>query len=284
MVKGVCEWEIFCCETIEEISMKSNHNQESELMERAVCSDNLINRAEGNQRFGNADFGAWTKELLSGISFSSVLDVCCGTGNQLVLYDLNPNIERIVGVDVSEQALLTARARLSRIDRVMLKVSKMEDMFCDTDIKGNLFDLVSCFYGLYYAQKVESTLQKMIDQLSDNGTLLIVGPHGENNAALFYILQRYFELPPAVIRSVKTFMEQEVLPIISKRCSVKIEYFVNEICYPDSKAVLDYWRASTFYSPEHEVLVKKDIENCFLTRGEFVVKKHVVAYIARKGK
>lgn len=125
--------------------MKLNHNKESELMKRAVCSKNLINRAKGNKRYAKADFSSWTRGLLSGISFSSALDVCCGTGNQLVLFASMPGISYISGVDISKKSLNIARKRLMEIKtdaHVILKPARMEEMFSDIDFKDYSFDFM----------------------------------------------------------------------------------------------------------------------------------------------
>ena len=78
----------------------------------AIDSANLTTRAESNRRFAGADFDAWVRELLDSINFTRVLDLCSGTGNQLVLYAVRPGIEQLVGVDVSAPALARAEERL----------------------------------------------------------------------------------------------------------------------------------------------------------------------------
>lgn len=265
--------------------MAANNKRGPGLFEKAISSEDLIERAGGNQRYASGDFNGWVKSLFDGLNFSSVLDVCCGTGNQLVLYGMMPQVSLIAGVDISEEALEVARKRLKKIDshkKLILKHAKMEEMFTDSDLSGLKFDLISCFYGLYYSKSVENTVTGMIEHLSNNGRLIIVGPYGENNAELFKLLNRHFTLPEPVKKSSSTFMEEDLYPILSKSCDVRKKTFVNRINYPDSAALVKYWKATTFYFPEFEQKIIEDLEAHFSHNKEFVVEKHVMAYIARK--
>lgn len=261
--------------------------KEKVLMEKAISSKNLSGRADCNRIYGTKDFNSWVAELIDNLIFESVLDVCCGTGNQLVLYASRPEITHMVGVDISNESIRVAKERLLKIDsygNINLQNMSMEDMPNEPEINDDMFDLISCFYGLYYSQNVSETLNWMIDHVSENGTILIVGPYGDNNKSLFDLLSKYFDLPDFVIHSSKSFMELEVLPILDKKCKIKTEYFCNEIRYPDAKSLIDYWKASTFYFPEYEDALIDDIEEYFSSQKEFVVEKHVMACTAMKVK
>jgi ubiquinone/menaquinone biosynthesis C-methylase UbiE len=255
----------------------SNHG--SRLMQRATCSSNLEQRSNANQSYGTNDFDAWVDALLGRIPFDSVLDVCCGTGNQLVQYARLNGEADIVGVDVSEASLKSAADRMAGTARsCRLKAGAMEEMFRDQALGSARFDLISCFYGLYYSKDVTRTLEEMIGHLSAKGSLLIVGPYGKTNAALFDILQRHFTLPELVLRSATDFMQQEVLPVLAPRLQVTVETFVNPVRFPTAQSVTDYWRASTFFAPRFEAAVTRDIKRHFQLNREMVLEKHVIAY------
>lgn len=265
--------------------MGKDNEQKNRLMKRAVSTDNLLTRATSNQLYAENDFNGWVKELFEKLSFSSVLDVCCGTGNQLVLYAVMPEVSYVAGVDISQESLDVAKNRVLEINRdthLAIKPIRIEEMFFDPDLNNRRFDLISCFYGLYYADDAKKLLCEMVEHLSSDGSILIVGPYGDNNANLFYLLERYFEVPELAKRSASTFMEKEVIPILSEDCLVESNIFKNVIRYPNAKAVADYWRSSTFYSPEHEDLVIKDMEEYCALHDEFVIEKHVMACIARR--
>lgn len=261
------------------------HDKRSDLMKKAVSSKNLTERAEGNALYAAKDFNGWARSLIDSITFSSVLDICCGTGNQLAIYAGMPRVDLIAGVDISEQAIATARGRIAKAaqgKKMILKACAMEEMFSDPALDGISFGLISCFYGLYYSLDVKKTLGEAIRHVPAGGSLLIVGPYGKNNAAFFDLLSRHMELPKLVVHSSTVFMEQDVFPVLAVECEVERSAFVNEIYYPSAKALIDYWRASTFYFPQHEEVVAKDVEDHFSRQGNFVVEKHILAYKARK--
>ena len=264
--------------------MKSQPGNDSQLMQRATISKNLKERADANRSYGTNDFEAWVDSLLNRVEFSTVLDVCCGTGNQLVKYAARNRNATIIGVDLSPASINTAEKRLKALGATAykLKAVDMEELFDDPEISTGSFDLISCFYGLYYSRDTAGTLIQMMDHLSDKGSILIVGPHGRNNATLFDIVQRHYALPELVIRSATTFMQREVLPVLSQRLKISAETFVNPVCYPNTKALISYWKASTFYSPAHEKEVVRDIEKHVARHGHFIMEKHVMAYLARK--
>ena len=253
------------------------------MSERATNSDFLVARAAGNKRFAGADFEGWVGAILDQLSFANVLDICCGTGNQLVLYGARTDVKDMVGVDLSAASLARAAARLRDLEvSVELVEAAMEEAFAHPAIQASRFDLISCFYGLYYAADPAETLARMIAQCGDDGAVLIVGPHGENNAALFNILERHFEISPAVLSSAATFMADIVVPVMDRELRLEKRTFVNPVRYPNPGEVLDYWRNSTFFSAPHEAAVARDVTAHFERHGEFVVEKHVMAAIGRK--
>jgi len=258
------------------------HNQ---IMKRAIRSSNLVQRARGNKQFGGADFDAWARQLVEGLSIRSALDLCCGTGNQLLLWASHPECRLVVGVDVSTESLSLARRRLEdlkTVEDVVLEPVAMEHAFDCASIADRRFDLVSCIYGLYYSKDARRTLHQMLEHAAEGGLVLVIGPYGPNNATLFEALERHFVLPEEVVKDSAEFMESVVVPELSKHTSMRIETFVNPIRYPTTKALFDYWKATTFYSAEHEADVMRDFEEHFSTHGEFIVEKHVMACLAQK--
>lgn len=257
---------------------------DKKLMERAIKSGNLQERANGNKKYGSSDFSGWTREQIDKLQFQTVLDICCGTGNQLALYAERAEVTDMVGVDLSKESLQMASERLKDLGfkgNVKLLDCPMEEMFSVKQIANLKFDLISCFYGLYYAKDVNTVLKQAVDHLAPSGEILIVGPYGLNNRSIFDILSRYFTLPELVTRSATTFMEAEVIPCLSKIADVRTETFVNRISYPSVEEVMEYWQASTFYEEEFHDAVQMDIEDQFRENGQFVIEKYVMACFGR---
>lgn len=262
-----------------------NLQSESELMRRAVRSENLIQRSSANQQYGQNDFAGWVRQIIDGLEFAKVLDMCCGTGNQLIHYAARPEVSLLVGIDLSAESLQIAKRRLAKTGtRSAIKLIQigMEDISGNQMISETQFDLISCFYGLYYSRDAHQTIEDAARQLAKGGTFLIAGPYGATNRTLYNILERHFPLPEAVVRSSSTFMEETVIPKLSSLMKVEQRTFVNRIRYPSADEVLNYWRASTFFSPTHEKSVERDIRKHFEQHGEFVIEKHVMAAVGRK--
>ncbi len=74
----------------------------------------------------------------------------------------------------------------------------------------------------------------------------------------------------------------EVLPELSKKTSVEMKTFINKIYFYSAQELVDYWKATTFYSPENEKAVCKEIDLHFKNNDNLVVEKHIIAYIATK--
>lgn len=264
---------------------KKDEETNAVVLERAVASDKLNRRAEGNQQFGTRDFTGWVRRLIQSGPGGRILDVCCGTGNQLLLYAERPDTKTLYGVDASAESLKKAESRLRDSGfsaELKLIESRMEQMFERSDLVDCEFDAASCYYGLYYAEDSEKVLCDIFNHLRPGGTITIVGPYGKNNASFFELLNRYFELPAPVVRSATTFMDKEVLPVAQEYGSVRTETFVNPIKYSSVDSVMDYWGSSTFYSEEHAERVRRDLETVFRQHGEFVIEKHVKAIVAAK--
>lgn len=255
------------------------------VLERAVASDKLTRRAEGNRQFGTKDFTGWVRRLIESVPGGRILDFCCGTGNQLVLYAERSDTTALCGVDASAESLARAKERLSDEECPVepeLIECRMEQMFEQPQLIDREFDAASCYYGLYYADNPEAVLRQVFDHLRPGGTVTVVGPHGRNNASFFDLLSRYFELPEPVIRSATTFMDQEVLPVASEFGPIRSEAFVNPVKYSDADSVMDYWRSSTFYEDQHVERVYRDLQVHFERHGEFVMEKHIKAIVATK--
>lgn len=253
---------------------------------RATLAAGTSARSAANRRFGDADFDGWVRGWLDALPAGRVLDLCCGTGNQLVLYASRPECRRLVGVDLSAEALAIAGERLERARtsaQYALIEAELDTAFAEPALEGQAFDTVSCFYGLYYARDPASVLRSAHEHLAPGGAIVVVGPYGDNNASLFELLQRHFELPPLVLSSAGGFMTGDVVPALRETgAAVTAEKFVNRVRYPDAESLMQYWRASTFYEPAHEAGIARDLDAHFAAHGEFVIEKHVMAAIARK--
>ena len=258
---------------------------DKKLARRATHSKGLQDRIEANRQFATANFPGWVDSILENLPFSSVADFCCGTGNQLVLYAERSGVDRLVGVDLSTDSLAIARNRLeekSDNDRTLLLAEQMDKVFSSSVLADEKFDLISCFYGLYYSKDASWLLREFEDHLNPGGSILIVGPYGENNRSLFNLLEKHITIPELVTRSSSTFMTDEVEATLQGSLEVRAETFINSIQYPSIESVMEYWRASTFYDETREADVTRDLAAHFEQADAFDVAKHVMAIIGRR--
>lgn len=251
------------------------------LLKLATSSKNLQNRANGNQQYASADFGTWVEEIINNYEKHDVLDICCGTGNQLVIYT-KKTLNSITGLDISAQSIEVAQQRLANYQGNLTLVTSAMEEYLDT-LPHDSKDFISSFYGLYYTENIEKTCQQIYQVLQPQGHLLVCGPHGDNNNSLFNLLKKYYALPELVTYSSSTFMLQTLAPIL-KELTMKLDYqyFVNTISYPSVDAVMKYLQSTTFFNEQFYQEIKHDLEQHFKENKSFDVEKHVMALIASK--
>ncbi len=257
-------------------------SKQNKIMQKATDTSSLQDRIDTNKRLSENDFDAWTSKLLTSRNYATVLDLCCGTGNQILKYLELPSVKKITGVDVSGESLAIARNRVhenKKVNFIQGSIDQLDEIFP----KEEKFDLVSCFYGLYYTKNITKTLLDIDKLLSNHGTILIVGPYGDNNKLLFDLLGQYFPIPKFVLESSTSFMEEEVVKgLQNKGYVIMKEYFVNKIRYPDVSSVMKYWQASTFYEEKYASSIRKELEKYFVRHDHFIVEKHIMALFGEK--
>lgn len=251
------------------------------LLKLATSSQNLQNRANGNQQYASADFGSWVEQIIDNYDKTNVLDICCGTGNQLVIYAKKP-IKSITGLDISTQSIEIAQQRLVDYQGdLTLVTSAMEDYL--STVPHSSKDFISSFYGLYYTNDIEKTCLQIYQTLQPQGHFLVCGPHGDNNNSLFKLLKKYYSLPELVTYSSSTFMLQTLAPILEKLAmQLEYQYFVNTISYPNVDAVMKYLQSTTFFNKQFYQEIKSDLDLHFKENNSFDVEKHVMALVASK--
>ena len=264
--------------------MKNKQMINESFFDKVSSSINLLERNKYNKLNCDSNFDCWVDELFKDIGFSRVLDVCCGTGNQLIKFASNKKVELLIGIDLSEESLKIASERISKNSslNVILRNISMEKLCDDEVIKRSKIDFISCFYGLYYSKDVENTLNQMFELLPIGGSIVVAGPYGKNNYNFFELLQKRFRIPEFVLKSSTTFMQEVVFPLLLKKADVCESSFVNKISFFDTESLYDYWKATTFYFPEYKDIIFNDINSFFKQSKEFVIEKHVLAYVATK--
>jgi SAM-dependent methyltransferase len=243
------------------------------------------NRIQTNLKQGDSDYIGWVNELIDSISFSSVLDIGCGTGEILSLYTKKKNITDIFGVDSDEKNI--GRAKENLPSNVRLIRTKMETMFNLPEImyRGEgykrYFDLISCFYSLYYSENVKRTIAEIMRHVASNGVFLVVGSYGDTNKNFFDLIEKHHPLSSFVKESCSTFM-QNILQILGMYGIVTEKTFENHIKFSDMESILKYYQNTLFYNKNTEEGIKEELYHYFEDNKNYVLTKQVKAYIVNK--
>jgi ubiquinone/menaquinone biosynthesis C-methylase UbiE/DNA-binding transcriptional ArsR family regulator len=114
-------------------------------------------------------------DALSDKPFRSLLDLGTGTGRILELF--GPNIERGLGIDMSLDMLLLARARLERAGLRHCSV-RQGDIY-DLPVPGNSFDVVVIHQVLHFLDDGARAIREAARVLAPSGRLVVVdfAPH-----------------------------------------------------------------------------------------------------------
>jgi 2-polyprenyl-3-methyl-5-hydroxy-6-metoxy-1,4-benzoquinol methylase len=100
-----------------------------------------------------------------------VLDLCCGTGYGARI--LARQAAKVHGVDVSEEAVSTARAELSDDERSRVTFDLADALAYLRALPAAGFDAVVCFEGLEHVNDPEAVLGEL-ERLAEGGAALIV--------------------------------------------------------------------------------------------------------------
>jgi ubiquinone/menaquinone biosynthesis C-methylase UbiE len=150
---------------------------------------------------------------LDELSFNSLLDVGCGTGNLLKLISSKYDIE-LAGVDLTPKMLNIAKIKLE--DKADLKIADSEELPFD----DNKFDMVICTDSFHHYPHPEKVLAEIKRVLQDNGMLLIADPTAPT--PIRQMVNLYFKLSRS--GDVKVYPESDIRKLLEQTGFVSIIY------------------------------------------------------------
>lgn len=251
---------------------------------RAQLTDCLATRIAQNVGSQEVDLVNWIFDRLKVTNGSSILELCCGTGEQTIrLLELVGEKGEVVALDISPDSLQRLASRLDegRLSRLTAVQSSMEDLGSaleKTHLRAPRFDMVFCAYGLYYSSDANNVLAQTKERLKAGGRIVVIGPFGPNNRPLFDLLERSgVEIPTAVRYTSQDFMEAKIAPWATRNFqTVRIHTLVNRIRWANPDQVLSYWKSSTFFEANRLESVQGRLNDHFRHSGEFVNEKWVM--------
>jgi len=104
--------------------------------------------------------------------FQTVLDIGCGTGALLQMIQQERKNARPFGVDLSEQMIQVAKAKLG--EKADLRVSDSEKL----PFPNEAFDLVMCTYSFHHYPNPGAVLLEIRRVLAPSGRLILADPTG----------------------------------------------------------------------------------------------------------
>ncbi len=134
--------------------------------------------------------------------FQSWLDVGCGTGVLLALVGEQRKAAKLFGIDLSEEMIKIARAKLG--DKADLRVSDSERL----PFEDEKFDLITCTFSFHHYPNPTAVLTGMKRVLSPNGKLIIA------DAVMFTPLRQLRNAIAAFAKEEKFYPKREILALV----------------------------------------------------------------------
>ena len=248
------------------------------------CSNSsfLENRLDFNEKYSTNDFHVWLQSHLAKIDFRNVLDIGCGTGKQTFWFlDHLKENGAVCALDVSEECIKQLKAALRGNENAQVAVGSMDELrdVIDEEFSVKKFDLAHSAFSLYYAKDPISTLRDILSSLTDNGTLVISGPHLVNTLLSF--LSRYQDIP-RYSRDCLEFIDDVALSFCQRHFKdVEADVFVNNMFVTNAEDFAAYYRSSTFFDKKAEIAVLREVNERIAKTGHFHIQKNSKIVIAK---
>src|SRR5215469_16107898 len=100
--------------------------EDPDFREATISSTCLAGRLDSNAKYSTRDLNQWILSFVRPTKDERLLDLCCGTGKQLIEYTRLAG--EVHGLDASAESLEIARTALKNVESVALHHGKLEDL------------------------------------------------------------------------------------------------------------------------------------------------------------
>ena len=199
-----------------------------------------------HQKNQSLNLNDWIFENLPVPDEGDVLELCCGTGSQTIYLSERVKSGSITSVDINPESLEVAEENVgTSLVRFIQSDIDTTDNFLDRD-----YDLIFVSYGFYYSKEPQALHSRLVERLSPQGRIAIIGPVQGNNAELFSLVRKLgVKIPPTVTDSSEEFMIRMLRIFLDSFASVNFFRTTNTITYDSIDSLLEYWKNTTFYGP-----------------------------------
>jgi len=239
-------------------------------IKKSKDSNLLNNRIRINNKYSQNNLNDWIFSKLNIKDPATILDLCCGRGNQTSEFVKKYPKAIIYGLDISQESL----DQIKGIKKVCSDIDNISI--------NEKFDLIHCSYGLYYSKDYKSVIKEVHSLLKYNGTFMIVGPTDNNNKKLFNFIKQLYPIDEYIIYSSRDFMNDVFKEIKKIFKSVNKSYFYNQVNYSSPENLYIYIKSSTMYKEKYDKELKKLTIKYFKNNKEFIITKKAMAIIAKK--
>lgn len=260
---------------------KESPGQLSEdVLEKAVSASDLQERLSSNAQFSSQNLHDWIFGQFELKPDAVILELCCGTGTQTEMMSRLCPQGVVYASDVSRDAVSVLSAKnLPNVKPIVMDMDSISSL----PLKENFFDVIFCSYGLYYSRNTHSLLQSLYPLLKEGGELIVVGPYGDNNQALWDLIEQAYPIDKDILFSTTDYMTVVVEETCKKLFkTIKKTYFENEVSYPDAESLFRYIAASTVFLKAHERELREVIDRAFVSNTPFRFIKKAMCLRTKK--
>lgn len=242
-------------------------------------SKKLSNRISAHKNYSTYDINEWILQHISPKKGEKILDIGCGTGEQLLrcAKACGPG-STVIGIDASSDSLTIIKENCGKAGLTNVKtiLGNIDDLLSILHSQNDFDIVISCF-ALYYSKNIPQLISDIKRVLNKDGRFFVCGPEIGNNSELI-------EFQSQISRSfqaVKYPMSDLILPeIIRNFKNVSKFHFHNPLQFPNADSLIAYWKSYILF----DATIKKDFishtKKYFENHSKFITTKRVIGILA----